>query len=494
MNPPMMILLTLASHVVLTALLGWYFILLMQWYSYKFERVVLHHKKWRWHVIYFLIPFILYYATRGAVYYWVYFYLGFVPAFLLWYRRIDKKLVLTGRVKRFLGLLAGVTLMQDLLCAAVWHCAVPGLIFPLAIAAVASTGIEKYLFSLYYRKARERLASMGDLRIVAITASYGKTSIKNYLAQILSSALSVYATPRSVNTLGGLVKDVNEDLPAGIGVYVAEAGAREAGDIAEIAAFLEPHIAIVGQIGEQHIEYFKTLDAIRATKLELLDSPRLTQAIVHESAGIAHRSEAADERLVIVGQEGGDVAIRHVTGDLSGIAFELVLPDRTLSLRAPILGRFNATNIALAALCAIKLGLDDATIVNAVASLQGVAHRLQRLDAGGKVILDDSFNGNFEGMMEGVALCDTYEGRRVIVTPGIVESTDEANTLLGEAIDRVFDLVIITGSLNSQTLCDAITRAEKVRLRDKSKLTETLARRTKAGDLIYFANDAPNFI
>ena len=96
--------------------------------------------------------------------------------------------------------------------------------------------------------------------------------------------------------------------------------------------------------------------------------------------------------------------------------------------------------------------------------------------------------------MEGVALCDTYEGRRVIITPGIVESTDEANTALGEAIDKVFDLVIITGSLNSQILCDAIQNVEKIRLRDKSKLTEILARQTKAGDLIYFANDAPNFI
>ena len=477
------------SYMVAVIIFGWYFILLMQWYSYRFERVLFHHKKWRWHLYYFLIPLALFYLTRSEWYYWIYFYLGYLPAFVLWYRTLDKKLVITGRVKRYLGLLASGAFGVVGVCSLAQQECHAGVILPLVFAGLGSHLIEKGLFRAYYRKAQQKLLSREGLTVVAVTASYGKTSTKNYLAHILARAGHVYATPRSVNTLAGLVKDVNEDLPSDTTIYIAEAGARQKGDIAEIAHFLQPHYAIVGQVGEQHIEYFKTLDAIRQTKCELLDSKRLSQGIVHESA------QCHGDKIIVYGENTQvQCQIRHVTGDLQGISFDMVMGEDVLSLKAPVLGRFNATNIASAVLVAQQLGMSHEAITQAVATLPGVPHRLQRIDAGGKIILDDSFNGNFEGMMEGVALCDTYEGRRVIITPGIVESTDEANTALGEAIDKVFDLVIITGSLNSQILCDAIQNVEKIRLRDKSKLTEILARQTKAGDLIYFANDAPNFI
>jgi UDP-N-acetylmuramoyl-tripeptide--D-alanyl-D-alanine ligase len=140
------------------------------------------------------------------------------------------------------------------------------------------------------------------------------------------------------------------------------------------------------------------------------------------------------------------------------------------------------------------LGVSIQNLQQRVGAIEAVEHRLQRIDAGGKVILDDSFNGNLEGMLDSYDIVSGYEGRKVIITPGIVESTEEANIELAKKIDEVFDIAIITGKLNAVTLATHIKRAKKIILNDKSKLEETLGKETRVGDLILFSNDAPSFI
>ncbi len=467
---------------MLTLTLGWYLILNMQWYSYKLERVLFRHKKYIWHLLYFLVPVLAYYTT--GKYFWIYFYAGFLPALYLWYKKIDKKLVVTARVKRFFLFLVFAILIEDALCLSSKSCHLYGVILPLLFALLASYLFEKMLFLGFKKEARKKLASMKDLQIVAITASYGKTSIKNFLYQILSSHFNTYMTPRSVNTLGGLMKDVNDDLPPQTKIYIAEAGARERGDIDEIAKFLHHDYAIVGNIGPQHIEYFKTLENIRNTKMEILHSEKLKIAFVHESANVK-----PNEQVILYGSN-----IHNINATLDGISFDLLLDGKKEHLNAPLLGAFNAVNITAAILVAHKLGLDLDTIKKAVSKLQGVEHRLQKIEAGGKLIIDDSFNGNFEGMCASYDLANTFQGPKILITPGIVESDDETNIKLAQKIDTVFDTVIITGSTNAQILATHIKKAKKVILRDKSKLEEILAKETRAGDLILFSNDAPTFM
>ena len=206
---------------------------------------------------------------------WIYVYLAYFPWLVVWARRLDKRLIFTARVKRFFGFLFFAVIVQDSLCLISPACLNYGLLLPIVASIVLSVFYEKILFQSFYKEAKRKIQSNKDLKIIAITASYGKTSIKNFLFHILSKKFKCYHTPRSVNTIGGLVFDVNQSLPNDIQIYIAEAGARERGDIAQITDFLEPHVAIVGQIGPQHIEYFKTLENIRNTKMELIPSPEL---------------------------------------------------------------------------------------------------------------------------------------------------------------------------------------------------------------------------
>ncbi len=476
-------LLAFSINVVFVITLGWYLITNLQWYDYKLSRVVLKHHKPHWHIFYFIIPFIAYYTT--GKFFAIFFLFAYLPAIIIWYKKLDKKLVLTWRVKRFLILLVGLTLFQDMLCTLKDACATYGVFMPLAMAYIGSTLIEKFLFRVYKKEAKKKLDSMDNLEIVAITGSYGKTSIKNFVAQILANKFDVYATPRSVNTIGGIVADVNQKLPQNTQVYVCEAGARERGDIYEITTFLEPQTVVVGRVGEAHIEYFKSLENIIATKLEIMASPRLKRAFIHTSV-----TDEPHEKVTFFGNE-----ISNVEATLEGTSFDMSIDGATLHLNTQVLGAFQTMNIAVAVHIAKSFGMSDEEITKAVAKLQPVEHRLQLIKAGGKLILDDGYNGNIDGMLEAIRLCSLHKnGSKMIVTPGLVESTKELNLQLIEAINEVFDKVIVTGALNAELFKEHLRIKDVTYLKDKSPLTDVLAQKTKSGDIILFANDAPNFI
>jgi UDP-N-acetylmuramoyl-tripeptide--D-alanyl-D-alanine ligase len=467
------------SNVLFVLALGYYFMTNMQWYSYKLDRVLFHHTKTWWHLVYFLIPLFLYFIASRETDYSIFVTLSYIAVLYMWRKEQDKPLVFTGRVKRFFVALLFFTLFLVMMKYIIKF-EILVVIIPLVLAYATSSMIEAMLFRGFEMKAEKKLESMSNMVVVGVTASYGKTSIKNYIAHILSAKYKVYATPRSVNTFGGVLKDINDDLPEDTEIYVVEMGARGAGDIAEITQFVNPHLAVVGKIGPAHIEYFGSLENIRNTKMEILSSERLKEAWVHESARLN-----PIKHVHTFGKE-----ISGVKATLDGLDFEM---DNEL-YHANILGAFNAMNLGLAIKVAKALDVDEETIKKQLNSLKPTPHRLQRIDAGGKVIIDDSFNGNIDGMMEGFNLASTYTGRKVLITPGLVEVDDEFNIQVAKRADEVFDVIVVTGDLNYRIFQENVDESKLVKLESKDKMQEMLLEQTQAGDLILFANDAPSFI
>jgi len=484
-----MILLNSIFYALFILAIGYYFITNLQWYSYKLNRVLFHHTKTWWHFVYFLIPFALYAFVDGMSDYGFVVAIAYLVLLFQWYRGLDKPLVFTGRVKRFF---AAMLLFAIFIAVAFNHFAV---ILPLFLAYFISLFIEKMLFTGFKVKAQKKIEAMENLIVVGITASYGKTSIKNYIEHLLKAKYKTYATPRSVNTLGGVMKDVNDDLPDDTEVYVVEMGARGEGDIAEITTFVNPHYVVVGKIGPAHIEYFKTMENIRNTKMEILQTSRLKEAWIHESAMVKPESNIhtfgekanLDIRANVPAPK---YVIEDVEATLNATSF--TLDDVRYS--ASILGAFNAMNLAAAVLVAKALGLNDEEIQKQLSTLKPVDHRLQRIDAGGKVILDDSFNGNIDGMMASFDLVSTYEGRKVVITPGLVEVDDELNIQVAKKANEVFDVVVVTGDLNYAIFKEHVDADKLVKLVSKAEMETMLVEQTVPGDLILFANDAPSFV
>ena len=484
-----MILLNSIFYALFILAIGYYFITNLQWYSYKLNRVLFHHTKTWWHFVYFLLPFALYAFVDGMGDYGFVVVIAYLALLVQWYRGLDKPLVFTGRVKRFF---AALVLFALFIAVVFNHFAV---VLPLFLAYFVSMFIEKMLFSGFKVKAQKKIEAMENLTVVGITASYGKTSIKNYIEHLLKAKYKTYATPRSVNTLGGVMKDVNDDLPADTEVYVVEMGARGEGDIAEISTFVNPHYVVVGKIGPAHIEYFKTMENIRNTKMEILKTERLKEAWIHESARVKPESNVhtfgSKENLDIRTIEAApEYVIENVEATLDSTSFTL----DGVAYSASILGAFNAMNLAAAVLVAKKLGLSDEQIQEGLSTLKAVDHRLQRIDAGGKVILDDSFNGNIDGMMASFDLATTYEGRKVVITPGLVEVDDELNVQVAQRANEVFDVVVVTGDLNYAIFKDYVEADKLVKLATKGEMEAMLVEQTRPGDLILFANDAPSFV
>lgn len=472
-------LVNILSNILFVMALGYYFMTNMQWYSYKLERVIFHHTKTWWHLVYFLVPLFAYFVASKYTNFSIVVSVAYIVILYFWRKEQDKPLVFTGRVKRFFSALVFFTLFLVMMKYIIKF-EILLVLIPLLLAYLVSAMMEKMLFLGFQKKAEKKLESMPNMVVIGVTASYGKTSIKNYIAHILSAKYNVYATPRSVNTFGGVLKDINEDLPSDTEVYVVEMGARGAGDIAEITQFVNPHLAVVGKIGPAHIEYFKNLENIRNTKMEILSSDRLKEAWVDASARVQ-----PIKHVHSFGKE-----ISGIKATLDGLDFEM---DNE-HYHANILGGFNAMNLGLAIKVAKALDVDIQSINKQLNTLKPTPHRLQRMDAGGKVILDDSFNGNIDGMLEGFNLASTYAGRKVLITPGLVEVDDEFNLQVAKRADEVFDVVVVTGDLNYKIFQENVDASKLVKLESKDKMQEMLIEQTRVGDLILFANDAPSFI
>jgi UDP-N-acetylmuramoyl-tripeptide--D-alanyl-D-alanine ligase len=468
------------ANIIFVLTAGYYLITNLQWYNYKIERVLFHHTKTWWHLVYFLAPLFLYYGVNlYSSKLLVSVSIAYLGLIYLWYRGLDKPLVFTARVKRFFIALLFWTLFLIAMKFIIGYKTFT-VILPLILALLTSLIYEKILFKGFEREAKEKIENLKDLKVIGVTASYGKTSIKNFIAHILSKKYRIYATPRSVNTLGGVIRDINESLNEKSQIYVVEMGARERGDILEITKLVNPHYAIVGQIGTAHIEYFKSLENIRDTKMEIIHSKRLIKAFVHKSANIK-----PNEKVEVFGDE-----IEDIKADLNGIEWRV--GDRIY--KAPILGSFNATNLTVAIKIAKLFGMSDDEVRERLKSLKPTPHRLQRIDAGGKIIIDDSFNGNIDGMMEAFKLASTHSGRKVLITPALVEVDRELNEKVAKEANRIFDLVIITSELNYPIFKEYIDRDKLLKLDSKANMEKILAENTKSGDLILFANDAPSFI
>lgn len=460
--------------------LGFYLILNLQWHSYEIERVLFHHSRPYWHIIYFLLPIVLYYPTKN--FFWIFFYFMYLFYLFIWYKKQDKKLHLTPRVKRFFAFLFLGTITQDVLCLLSQKCVHLGVLLVLVVALLASFMFERYLKILYTRRAKAKLKKIKPI-VVGITASFGKTSIKNFLYEFLKNDFRVQKSPRSVNTDIGLVQDINNNLKNDTQIYIAEAGARQRGDIAKIASLLGCDYVILGEIGKAHIEYFKSEENILKAKQEiLLCSPK--KAFFHPSAKLQEDDKNIDYAKVV----------SSIASDLEGVSWDLDLGGKKVSLHANILGKFNAYNISASFLLALDLGVDVQKLIERVARLEPIAHRLQKIQNPHKFIIDDSFNGNLQGMLEACELCKSYDGKRVVVTCGLVESDEASNEIIAKKFNEVFDLVIITGAKNMQILSKFIDAKKRVRLYDKQALQETIAKTTSKGDLILFANDSPTFM
>ncbi len=383
-------------------------------------------------------------------------------------------------------------------------------IFSWAIAMLAVLilkPVEDSINAGYRNEAIDIIRSMPDLTIIGITGSYGKTSTKHYLQRILSERYDVLITPGSYNTPMGVIRTIREMMKPYNQVFICEMGAKQIGDIKEICDIVHPQIGIVTAVGPMHLESFKSIENVQKTKFELVDSlPADGFAVINNDFEMCASREVTNvktARYGVASADGCDYVAKDVRYTPDGTEFTIEGPDGLhITLRTHLYGECNISNLAGAVIVALHLGLTEDEIRRAVESIEQVEHRLNvKKTPGGVTIIDDAFNSNPQGSRMAVdVLAQFTSGRRIIVTPGMIELGSEQERLnreLGVHIGRNADVAIIVGAYNRNALVDGIlsTDFDKKKLQNVDSFADSqvfLSKYLKPGDTVLYENDLPD--
>jgi UDP-N-acetylmuramoyl-tripeptide--D-alanyl-D-alanine ligase len=377
-----------------------------------------------------------------------------------------------------------------------------------ALGAALMHPVETAIQRGFKRQARHRLQERTDLTVIGITGSYGKTSTKFILAELLRQKYNVYATPSSYNTPMGLCLAVNEHLKPKHQMLVLEYGIRYPGDMDELCNIAEPDASVVTTVGIAHLETMGTQDRIATEKGTLVERTSSDGSVILNAdddrvAGMAERTEAPVWRVSTEGHPDADVTAANIRYDTSGTTFD-VTDDTgtTATFHIELLGRHNVLNVILAVAVGRSMGLRLRQMAHAARRLEPVEHRLQLRERGDVTIIDDAFNSNPVGARNAVEiLSEMGEDQRVIVTPGMVELGDRQwpeNKTFGRVIaQHDLDLVVLVGEEQTAPIQEGLSAEEFPDDRVKvcpslSDAQSFLKTKLTPGDVVLYENDLPD--
>src|ERR1017187_4980793 len=407
------------------------------------------------------------------------------------------------RTPRLVRLAASCLLLEALVVLAVLGLGKPAALGTLAVlvpvvvdgGALITRPLEAALARRYLARAGAKLAQLGP-RVIGVTGSYGKTSTKNHVRDLLNGIFDVVASPASWNNSAGLSRTVNEYVGQGTQVLVAEMGTYGVGEIQAMCSWIKPEIGIITAIGPMHLERMKTLDTVTRAKSELLEKVRI--AILNVD----------DERLAqIAGSIRGADVWRCGTHRQPGLDVSLERADDivTIRYRGAAIGSFSSqpglplANIACALAAAFAAGAPPGQVVARLSDLSVPAHRAAHgVSSTGLVVIDDTYNSNPSGARHALDLLESAvpgPNRRAVVTPGMVElgpDQDEANRAFAEAVAKAGAVLVVVGWTNRRALLAGARDGEAVTVASRADARTWVRSALTAGDGVLWENDLPN--
>lgn len=398
-----------------------------------------------------------------------------------------------GTVWTLVAIIVGVQLIPFILVAA------NGLLAPL----------EKHIQDGFRIAAENRLRAVGP-KVVGITGSFGKTSVKHILGHVLQMTTNTLYTPGSVNTVMGISRIINERLQDNCRYFIVEMGAYGPGSIARLCRFTPPDHGIITSIGAAHYERFKTLDTVARAKFELAEAvtDRDGKLVIHESVldqPYARSFVDGDrKRFVVVGESpAADIRIVSVDQKRDGLHVVLDHDGEMISLFAPLFGAHHGHNMALSYAFAVGMGIKPAHVIQAMRSTPQVTHRLElKGHPSGALYLDDAYNSNPQGFSNALDLLDQLRqdgGRRILVTPGVAElgaKHDDVHRTLGTKAAAQTDVTIVVKPERIASFSAAFraagTSAELIEVEKFADAQAWLNANLGPKDVVLIENDLPD--
>lgn len=368
------------------------------------------------------------------------------------------------------------------------------------IALVVTSPLERRLANRFVEAARERLGRIAPT-VIAITGSYGKTTTKGYVAHLLGAQHIVLASPRSFNNRAGLARTVNEHLVAGTEILIAEMGTYGPGEIREMCTWITPNVAVLTAIGPVHLERFRNLEVTLRSKAEIAEhaecvvlnvDDELLRTLVgplrEQGKRVVTCSALDTEQQICLIDEGTQVAM-YWDGRLIGRE-EIPTSHRPTAY----------TNVACAIGVVAALGGELIELLPLLSNLPQPPNRLS-LTTGesGVVILDDTFNSNPAGAALGLsklASIGDSGGRRVLVTPGMVELGPvqvTENRRLAELASQCCTDIVVVNRTNRSALRSGIAKGtNSVFVDSRAAAVAWVREHLGPHDVVLYENDLPD--
>jgi len=354
--------------------------------------------------------------------------------------------------------------------------------------------VERNLSMKFVRRAQRRLNRVRP-RVVAITGSYGKTSSKGYVAQLISKSLSTVASPASFNNLMGLSKTINERLVSGTEVFVAEMGMNAEGRIRELTGFFPPDVAAITVVGEAHMERLGSREAIFRAKSEITEMAPIVVLPIDqkELRALGDKCERQGKKVIRVSTQ-GEKADVVLDSDLGTVVYGYGSEPESFSM--PNFG--HSVNVAVALGVSLALGVARESVIGELEQLPVVAHRAEITSDGRVTVIDDTYNSNPSGAARAVQsanqLAQENNSRLLVVTPGMVELGPvqfKRNFELAQLVIQTGADLIIVGRTNRKALLEG--SAGKAKFFSSRREAVSYAMDACGGSgVILYENDLPD--
>ena len=373
------------------------------------------------------------------------------------------------------------------------------------LANIINKPIEKSVFLYYKNKAVKKLKGI-NLDVIGITGSYGKTSSKNILNDILNVKYDSFATPKNFNTTYGLILSINNYLDKFSNFFIAEMGAFKQGEIKELCDLVHPKYGILTKIGTAHLESFGSQENIQKGKFELIES------LPSDGIGILNGDDELQVnyklknncKILFIGIDNKDVDVRATNIVLTnkGTTFDCIFKGdkEKYHFETRLLGKANIYNILAGIALGKELGISIDMLISGVKQVNSVEHRLELKKFGNINIIDDAYNSNPVGSKMAVEVLGMMPGKKIIVTPGMIELADmqyELNKKLGEYIADVCDEVILIGKEQTKPIYDGLIEkkydVKKIHILNDVKLAFPLMQNLSDDETyVLLENDLPD--
>lgn len=381
------------------------------------------------------------------------------------------------------------------------------------------------------RKLQERLAEEARVKaralhptVVGITGSFGKTSTKVILSDILSSVRPTFTTPRSINSYMGMTREIRERLRPEHEFAVVEMGAYYIGSIKRMCSLISPSAAIITAIGGMHLERFGSVENVLKAKSELAESlPESGILVVNgDNDGCRKIADAhKSKRLFIYGLEPDrghlDAIMTDICPGPKGTTFKIKFQGCQYNGSTQLLGKPMLSNLLAAFTMACALGVAPEMALAAIRGVKTESNRLELQKTSissflstvngtpprqGRVIrLNDAYNSNPIGFAAALDVLQQMEGRKILVTPGMIElgeKQNDENRRAAEKAASICDLVAVVGTTNRDALVAGLNEGgiDPACVREFSSMKEAFqflaTEYCNDGDVVLIENDLPD--